>query len=119
MALIDLTAVENKLHDVLDLAERAATVPTGEIGPEQTIALKRGKFHLDQIAWVIGSLPECTEFLTFKAGCGCGRPELARLMGQMVVLDNRNHALLRISQWRNREDVVGTVCDLMIRILTP
>jgi hypothetical protein len=71
-----------------------------------------GNFELDQIAWIIGNFPDNELNKPLLAE---NKPRLAALLEEMSPT-SRTEALLTASSYRNREDLVGRVADLIIRV---
>jgi hypothetical protein len=94
-----MTTPRERLLKALDEAEAAAT-------PEN----KTARLQLDQIAWLIGSLPSHID----KGEFTNNRPKLAALIAEMQPA-SIFEAKLRWAEFRDEESPTGQVAELLIK----
>jgi hypothetical protein len=93
---------DTRLQEALDEAEAAST-------PES----KEGRFALDQIAFMIGSIPLDQRLKYMFKG---QRPKLEALIYEIHPLADIHLVLISISKFRERENSVGRIADLLCKV---
>ncbi|MDZ4837877.1 MAG: hypothetical protein SGJ27_29180 [Candidatus Melainabacteria bacterium] len=71
------------------------------------------ELNIDQIAFLIGSFPLDHSVRTVATDC----PRISALLPEMQPCATETLAMMRVSQWMNREDIVGEVADYMRRAI--